>query len=95
MLKNIETARSECTAKKKENMASSSTVNLVDFFCSNLLEDKDLQTEIACSIDVFTRQVGSYDSISIGSDNLGRLSLTYIASIQCAPLALIVGGSAV
>ena len=81
--------------KKKENMASSSTVNLIDFFCSNLLEDKDLQTEIACSIDVFTRQVGSYDFISIGSDNLGRLSLTYIASIQCAPLALIVGGSAV
>ena len=61
MLKNIETTRSECTAKKKkkkENMASSSTGNLIDFFCSNLLEDKDLETEIVGSIDVFTSQVG-------------------------------------
>ena len=65
MLKNIEAARSECTAKT-ENMASISTGNLIDFFCSNLLVDKDLQTEIADSIDVFTSQVGPYDLFSIG-----------------------------
>ena len=72
MLKNIETARSECTAKE-ENMASSSTCNLIDFFCSNLLEDEDLQTKIADSIDKFTSQVGPYEFL--GSDNLGRFSL--------------------
>ena len=47
-------------------MASSSTGNLIDFFCSNLLEDKDLQTEIAGSTDVFTSQVGPCDLFSIG-----------------------------
>ena len=65
MLKNIEAACSECTAKK-ENMARSSTGNLIDFFCSNLLVDKDLQTEIADSIDVFASQVGPYNLFSTG-----------------------------